>query len=189
LAHRKLRDSEKALRSRAGGDAVSITQPEQPQRPVEKPPKGEWHAVLPFFDLKASYVVQILLTSALLLVGILQLGVYTQQARIMRDQTNLSSAQTLISNAQVAVSNRQADIMDSQTKILANQLTFSQTLERAWIKADLIFDGDLQYVKGIGKTFPFHLQLTNVGHTPAYNVRSIAFLYTPVTSTEDIFGT
>ena len=91
-------------------------------------------------------------------------------------------ALTLATIANVWVANRQWSAANGQLAVMRDQ-------SRAWIKADLIFDGDFQYTKGIGALFPFHLQLFNVGHSPAYNVRTTAFLYTPATLTEDIFAT
>jgi hypothetical protein len=91
-------------------------------------------------------------------------------------------ALTVATIANVCIANRQWSAANGQLAVMRDQA-------RAWIKADLIFDGDFQYIKGLGASFPFHFQLFNVGHSPAYNVRTTAFLYTPATSTEDIFAT
>jgi hypothetical protein len=42
---------------------------------------------------------------------------------------------------------------------------------RPWIKADLANDGDFVFQSGIGYFTPFHLNLTNIGHLPAFDVQ------------------
>lgn len=64
--------------------------------------------------------------------------------------------------------------------IAANgQLNAMRDQARAWIKASPIKDGDITYINGIGLSFPFHFDLTNVGHLPAFNVETLSILYTP----------
>jgi hypothetical protein len=77
--------------------------PETQQQATPKPPRRHWQASEPFLDFKASHWVEIALTAAVVAVGLLQFGVYTRQAKIMKDQATLATVQT-------AISNRQADI-------------------------------------------------------------------------------
>jgi hypothetical protein len=93
---------------------------ETKQPSTAKAPQNHWQASEPFVDFKASHRVEIGLTLAVVLVGLLQLGVYTRQAKIMRDQTTLTTAQTMIAGAQADISNRQADIMKNQASIAAD---------------------------------------------------------------------
>ena len=74
--------------------------PEPEQRTTTKPPKRYWQASEPFFDFRASHWVEIILTAAIVVVGLLQFGVYTRQAKIMKDQATLAGIQADISNRQ-----------------------------------------------------------------------------------------
>jgi hypothetical protein len=117
----------------------------------DKPPKRFWNASEPFFDLRLSHWIEVLLTVALIGVGVGQIMIYLHQAIIM----------------------------DTQANIASRQLSLSESIERPWIKASIVKDGDLTYVSGVGVTFPFHFDLTNVGHLPAFNVQTLSLLYTP----------
>ncbi len=75
-----------------------------------------------------------------------------------------------------------------QLGLASGQLSVMRDQQRAWIKADLLTEGSLQYINGIGVSFPFRFSLTNVGHYPAFNVRTLAFLYTPQAANEDVFA-
>jgi hypothetical protein len=67
---------------------------EQPQtQESKKPPKGQWEAKEPFFDLKASHWVQIVLTVVLGCIAYAQYSVYNRQAGIMESQANIADAQ------------------------------------------------------------------------------------------------
>jgi hypothetical protein len=72
-----------------------------------------------------------------------------------------------------------------QWGVARGQLTVMRVDQRAWIKAPIRIDGDLTYNSDIGLSLPFHFDLTNIGHAPAFNVRTLAFLYTPQDDNED----
>jgi len=67
--------------------------PEPHKQETAKPPKRNWQATEPFCDLKLSHWVGILLTAALVVVGISQFVVYLRQASIMREQASISARQ------------------------------------------------------------------------------------------------
>ena len=60
-----------------------------------KPPKSDWEATRkePWFDLKFSHFIEIILTGALVGIAYFQYTVYTRQAGIMQTQTEISRAQ------------------------------------------------------------------------------------------------
>src|ERR1700734_3359081 len=68
----------------------------------KKPPRRHWQAREPFFDLKFSHWVEIILTVALVFVGISQLFVYSNQALIMRGQLSVMEAGTATQRAELA---------------------------------------------------------------------------------------
>lgn len=76
-----------------------------------------------------------------------------------------------------------------QWNVLSGQLSVMRAEQRPWIKAEPVLDGDFQFIEGLGDTFPFHFNLTNVGHAPAFNVQTSAFLYAPKKANEDIRAT
>ena len=78
-----------------------MSEPEPAPQPRSKPPKRYWHASEPFVDLKLSHWVEIVLTVALVFVGVSQLVVYTHQAGIMRKQLNEMQAQRNLTIAQL----------------------------------------------------------------------------------------
>ncbi len=78
-----------------------MSEPEPAPQPRSKPPKRYWHASEPFVDLKLSHWVEIVLTVALVFVGVSQLVVYTYQAGIMRKQLNEMQAQRNLTIAQL----------------------------------------------------------------------------------------
>jgi hypothetical protein len=111
-----------------------------------------------------------------------------KKPRAFRDLPADRWAELLFTLALTAATIASVCIAIWQWSVANGQLTVMRDQSRAWIKADLIFDGDFRYTKGIGAFFPFHFLLSNVGHSPAYNVRTTAILYTPATLTEDIFA-
>jgi hypothetical protein len=58
--------------------------------------------------------------------------------------------------------------------------------ERPGIKADLVIDGEFVFEPGFGYYAPFHLNLANIGHLPAFDVRSGVYPYTPQKEGEDV---
>ena len=64
-----------------------------PREPQSLPPKPRrhWKAAEPFIDLRLSHWVEIILTAALIFVGVSQLLVYRRQADIMDKQAEISA--------------------------------------------------------------------------------------------------
>jgi hypothetical protein len=147
-----------------------------------KPPRNRWQASEPFVDFKASHWVEIALTLAIVLVGLLQLGVYTRQAKIMRDQTNISTAQTMVAGAQVEISNRQADIMKNQASIADTANLLTEIAQRPFVSATGIrIDKRPGEIVGHPGQFEpylfFYPTLENGGNTPTKNLRISAQAY------------
>jgi hypothetical protein len=83
---------------------------------MAKPPEQYWNASEPFMDFKASHWVELLLTIALIGVGLSQLFVYWRQAKIMDKQAQISSDQNAIST-----STQRAFVTAVELKIEARQ--------------------------------------------------------------------
>jgi hypothetical protein len=120
--------------------------PQQREEECGTPPKRYWEATESRFDLKFSHWVEILLTLALVFVGIAQLVVYKRQASIMDEQTNISA--------------RQLDAMEID--------------KRPWIRASVNIE-ELRFTewagdKGINTRLIFDLK--NYGESPAVNIRA-----------------
>ena len=76
---------------------MSNSSQEKPNdQPNNKPPRRHWKATEPFIDLKASHWVEILLTIALIGVGLSQIYVYWRQAGIMKTQAEIAARQNEI---------------------------------------------------------------------------------------------
>lgn len=65
----------------------------------DKPPRRHWKATEPFFDLKLSHWIGIILTAALVGVGVGQIIIYAREARIMQTQDDIAAKQTEIAAA------------------------------------------------------------------------------------------
>ena len=119
---------------------------EPPNRGTRKPPGRYWFAEEPFFDLKASHWVEILLTLALLTVGGSQAYIYW----------------------------RQAEIMGTQTSVYKSQLAFQESVSRAWVRANVTLSGPIVFTEWANDRF-INLQLSfdlkNFGQVPAINIR------------------
>ena len=76
-----------------------------------------------------------------------------------------------------------------QWDVYRRQLAVMLSEQRPWVRADPVIDGDFFYAKGLGATLPFHFDLTNVGHAPAFGVKTRSTLYTPQKANEDIRAT
>ena len=156
--------------------------PEAEPPPSAKPPRNQWQASEPFIDFKASHLVEIGLTLAIALVGLLQLGVYMRQAKIMKDQTTISTAQTMIAGTQSEISGRQADIMKSQASIATQANFLTESTQRAFVSATGIrVDKQPGEIIGhLGQFEPylfFYPTLENGGNTPTKNLRISAQAY------------
>jgi hypothetical protein len=169
----------------AAGDSAPNPPPTNPPPtnppPTNPPHQGQRSNDGPFWDFKASHYVTAVLTAALIGVGVVQILVYNKQAAMMKAQNVISTQQAYIDVAQTGISNRQLEITKSQTSLMAFQ-------ERPWIKANLVVDGDFVFQPGIGYFAPFHLNLTNIGHLPAFDVRSGVYPYTPQKAGEDMIA-
>jgi hypothetical protein len=117
----------------------------------------------------------------LVIVGVVQIGIYNRQAGIMKAQNVISTQQSYLYIAQTEISKGQLEITKSQTNLMALQA-------RLWIKADLAIDGDFVFQPGIGYFAPFHLNLTNIGHLPAFDVQIGVYPYVPQKEGEDMIA-
>ena len=160
----------------------SVPPPTNPP-PTNPPPTNQGQRSIdgPFWDFKASHWVTAALTAALVSVGVVQIFIYNKQAAIMKAQNVISTQQAYIYVAQTEISNRQLEITKSQTNLMALQA-------RPWIKADLAVDGDFVFQPGIGYLTPFHLNLINIGHLPAFDVQSAVYPYVPQKEGEDMIA-
>src|ERR1700719_2221947 len=95
-----------------------IIRSSQPPSPKYEPPP-RYRPKKPFWDMRASHWVQIILTVALIGVGVSQLWVYRRQAGIMDTQARISEqANNLtqsIQRAFVTVSEVRRERIDDQT--------------------------------------------------------------------------
>src|SRR3954454_5494867 len=85
----------------------------------QKPPRRQWRASEPFFDMRLSHWTQALLAFALLVVAGVQASIYFSQAGIMNDQLaemRSSSAQT----------DQTISVLQKQARIMADQLSVSR---------------------------------------------------------------
>jgi hypothetical protein len=73
-----------------------------------------------------------------------------------------------------------------QWDVYSGQLSVMRAEHRAWVKADPIIDTDFIPIKDFLSAFGFHFDLTNVGHAPALNVRTLALLYSQQSENEDL---
>jgi hypothetical protein len=87
-------------------------------------PKKDWRASEGFVDLKLSHWIQILLTLALVSVGLAQVFVYLRQAHIMRAQTDIGG--------------RQVDIMREQIGEMRQQRLSAQAQMRADMRRETL---------------------------------------------------
>ena len=111
--------------------------------------------------------IEIMLIGVLATAAVVQLRLYNIQTGFMKAQTSISTAQTYISA--------------EQTKLVSIQT-------RPWIKADLVIDGDFFFQEVVGYYAPFHLNLTNIGHSPAFDVRTGVAPYVPQKKGEDMLA-
>ena len=123
-----------------------MSSPQPPTHPNSKPPKRHWNATEPFFDMRASHWVEVVLTFTLLLVGASQLFVY----------------------------HRQASIMETQASIATTQLAFQEGVSRAWIKAHISLSRPILFTDWANDKFiniSLKFDMTNTGPVPATNIR------------------
>jgi hypothetical protein len=104
----------------AAGDGVPNPPPTNPP-PATPPDQGQRSNDGPIWDFKASHWVTAALTAALVIVGVVQIGIYNMQAGIMKAQNVISTQQSYLYIAQTEISKGQLEITKSQTNLTALQ--------------------------------------------------------------------
>ncbi|MGA3311207.1 MAG: hypothetical protein ABSD08_21765 [Xanthobacteraceae bacterium] len=85
----------------------------------------------------------------------------------------------VVGAAQVLIYLRQASIMQTQTSISERQLSFQESVSRAWIRVDVTLEDKIIFTEWAGDKFihiPLNFNLKNFGQVPAVNVRTSTFI-------------
>ena len=153
------------------GERLPIVCPvsnEQPPASQDgKPPKRHWNATEPFIDMRASHWAEVVLTIALLAVGIGQLFVYFRQASIMEKQTAIAATQKDISSGQLKMT-------------IAN--------ERPYVAMDTMDAVGVPVKDGANPQWTFSPLWSNLGNTPTRNLTINIHCLTSATSRVDDIG-
>jgi hypothetical protein len=122
----------------------------------DKPTHRKPNALDPFFwDFKFSVIAQLVLTFILVAVGVFQVCIYMQQARIMSDQSG---------------------IIGKQADIARTQRDDNVAVQRAFVNVSSlrVEHGHLGGMKGSDAWWSFYPDITNDGNTPTVNMTYVA---------------
>jgi hypothetical protein len=113
----------------------------------------------------------VIVTSVIAIVGVLNFGAVLLQWDTMRHTDD--ATHDLASAAKT-----QAEALGQQAAIMQGQLKAMEADQRPWIKIEATIAGPLTFFEPVGfADMPMHFMLTNVGHSPAFNVRLTAWSF------------